>query len=94
MNKTADPLFKPRTFNLSLVSEFAPLIGFVVLSLLFFILTEGKIFSPTNLKSLTNQVLITSLVGIGAVFIFGAGAFDMSMSGSVGLAPSLARKLP
>lgn len=93
MNKTADALFKPRTFNRALVIEFAPLIGFVLLSLLFFILTEGKIFSPTNLKSLTNQVLITALVGIGAVFIFGAGAFDMSMSGSVGLAAIIGAKV-
>ncbi len=58
----------------------------------FFVLTDGKIFSPTNLKSLTNQVLITALVGVGAVFVFGAGAFDMSMSGSVALAAIIGRQ--
>jgi len=93
MNKTASTLLRKRTIDLSMISEFAPIIGFVLLCVLFFILTEGKIFGPTNLKSLTNQVLITALVGIGAVFIFGAGAFDMSMSGSVGLAAILGAKV-
>ena len=80
MKKT---ITKKRSFDLSVISDFAPIIGFVLIAMFFFILTDGKIFSPTNLKSLTNQILITALVGIGAVFVFGSGAFDMSMSGSV-----------
>lgn len=92
MNKTADT-HKKKLFNISVISDFAPIIGFVLLSTLFFILTDGKIFGPTNIKSLTNQVLITALVGIGAVFIFGAGAFDMSLSGSVALAAIVGAKV-
>lgn len=90
MNK---PLTQKRYFDLSTLSDFAPVIGFVLISLFFFVVTEGKIFNPTNLKSLTNQVLITALVGIGAVFVFGAGAFDMSMSGSVGLTAIIGAKV-
>jgi ribose transport system permease protein len=93
MNRTADTHFKKRPFSISAISEFAPIIGFVLLASILFILTDGRIFSPTNLKSLTNQVLITALVGIGAVFIFGAGAFDMSISGSVGLAAIIGAKV-
>ena len=93
MNKTSNIQFKKSTFNLSTISDYAPIVGFVLLSLFFFILTDGKIFSPTNLKSLSNQVLITALVGVGAVFVFGAGAFDMSMSGSVGLAAIIGAKI-
>lgn len=90
MNK---PLAQKRYFDLSTLSDFAPVIGFVLISLFFFVVTEGKIFNPTNLKSLTNQVLITALVGIGAVFVFGAGAFDMSMSGSVCLTAIIGAKV-
>jgi ribose transport system permease protein len=93
MNKTAGTLMKKRPFDLSMISDLAPIIGFVLISLLFFILTDGKIFSATNLKSLTNQILITALVGIGAVFVFGAGAFDMSMSGSVCLTAIVGAKV-
>lgn len=90
MNKT---LTQKRSFDLSTLSDFAPVIGFVLISVFFFVITDGKIFSPTNLKSLTNQVLITALVGIGAVFVFGAGAFDMSMSGSVCLTAIIGAKV-
>jgi len=93
MNRTADTHFKKRLFSISAISELAPMIGFVLLAAILFILTDGRIFSPTNLKSLTNQVLITALVGVGAVFIFGAGAFDMSISGSVGLAAIIGAKV-
>lgn len=95
MNTTADTHFKKRSIkiNTSAISDFAPIIGFVLLAIFFFIMTDGKIFGPTNLKSLTNQVLITALVGIGGVFIFGAGAFDMSLSGSVALAAIVGAKV-
>lgn len=93
MNKTVDAPITKRSFNLSTLSDFAPIIGFVLIAVYFFIVTDGKIFSPTNLKSLTNQVLITALVGIGAVFVFGAGAFDMSMSGSVCLTAIIGAKV-
>jgi ribose transport system permease protein len=93
MNKTANRIVKKLVLNLAAVSDFAPVIGFVLIALFFFILTDGKIFSPTNLKSLTNQILITALVGIGAVFVFGSGAFDMSMSGSVCLTAIIGAKI-
>jgi ribose transport system permease protein len=92
MIKTSDTP-KKGSFDLSAISEFAPMIGFILIAIIFFVMTEGKIFGPTNLKSLTNQVLITALVGIGAVFIFGAGAFDMSLSGSVALAAIVGAKV-
>ena len=93
MNKTLDAPINKRSFNLSMISDFAPILGLALIAVFFFIVTDGKIFSPTNLKSLTNQVLITALVGIGAVFVFGAGAFDMSMSGSVCLTAIIGAKV-
>ena len=93
MNSVTDSLIKKRFINLSVLSNLAPTIGLVLISLFFVFLTDGKIFSPTNLKSLTNQVLITALVGIGAVFVFGTGSFDMSMSGTVCLTAIVGAKI-
>jgi ribose transport system permease protein len=93
MNKTIDAPINKRSFNLSTLSDLAPILGLALIAVFFFIVTDGKIFSATNLKSLTNQVLITALVGIGAVFVFGAGAFDMSMSGSVCLTAIIGAKV-
>jgi len=54
MNKTVDASLNKRSFNLSTVSDFAPILGLALIAVFFFIVTDGKIFSPTNLKSLTN----------------------------------------
>ena len=63
-----------------------PLVGFVLVIVVFAILTKGAILAPGSLQSLLNQVMLTALVSIGSVFIFGAGCFDMSMGGTVCMA--------
>ena len=63
-----------------------PLIGFALVLIVFTILTKGAILAPGSLQSLLNQVMLTALVSIGSVFIFGAGCFDMSMGGTVCMA--------
>lgn len=83
MQKTATINTRRQGINLADVSNWAPAIGLVLIALVFFVVTDGKIFGPINLKSLTNQVIVTALVGLGAVFVFGAGAFDMSLSGTL-----------
>lgn len=65
------------------LAKFAPIIGLVIVILFFAIATEGKILSVTNLKNMSNQVIVTALVAIGAVFVFGVGNFDMSLGGGV-----------
>ena len=74
-----------RRLSFSALGEFAPILGLVLISIVFSVLTGLRIFGPINLQSLTNQVLITALVSAGAVFVFGSGAFDMSLGGSLGL---------
>ena len=93
MQKAATLSTRRRSVDLAALSNWAPLAGLLLISLLFFVLTEGRIFDPINLKSLTNQVLVTALVGLGAVFVFSAGAFDMSLSGSVGLTAIIGAKV-
>ncbi len=77
MNKTA------KKIDAKLIGNLAPYIGFVLVIVIFSITTKGALLSATNLQSLTNQVIVTALVTIGAVFVFGAGYFDMSMGGSI-----------
>ncbi len=93
MQKAATLSTRRRSVDLAALSNWAPLAGLLLISLLFFVVTEGRIFDPINLKSLTNQVLVTALVGLGAVFVFSAGAFDMSLSGSVGLTAIIGAKV-
>ncbi len=84
---------KRRRPSAAALGELAPLLGLLLISTLFLVLTEGRIFGPINLRSLTNQELITALVAAGAVFVFGAGAFDMSMSGSLCLTAIIGAKV-
>lgn len=63
--------------------NYVPIIGLILVTVVFAVLTEGKTVSSVNLKILTNQVILTALVSIGAVFSFSCGAFDMSLGGSL-----------
>ena len=69
--------------NGKLIGNLAPYIGLVLVIIIFTILTGGSLLNTTNLQSMSNQVIVTALVAIGAVFVFGAGYFDMSMGGSI-----------
>lgn len=61
----------------------APYIGLILGTIVFGILTKGKLLTISNLQNLTNQVIITAIVSIGAVFLFGIGAFDISLGAMV-----------
>ncbi len=74
---------KTSSHVLSKISNYVPILGLIIVVVVFAILTEGKTVSSVNLKILTNQVILTALVSIGAVFSFSCGAFDMSLSGSL-----------
>jgi ribose transport system permease protein len=93
MQKAAFMNNRRRTVDWGALSNWAPILGLALLALLFFVVTEGSIFGAINLKNLTSQVLVTALVGLGAVFVFSAGAFDMSLSGSLCLTAIIGAKV-
>lgn len=77
---------KNKTSNLNysaIISKLSPYAGLVISIIVFQILTDGKLLTVSNLQSLTNQVIITALVAIGAVYVFGIGCFDMSLGSLV-----------
>lgn len=66
-----------------ILAKLAPIIGLVLVIVVFSIATGGKLLTPTNLQNMISQVMVTALVAIGAVFVFGIGNFDMSLGGCV-----------
>lgn len=60
-----------------------PIVGFVLVIAVFSIITKGNFLSAQNLQNLLNQVILTALVSLGSVFVFGTGCFDMSMGGTL-----------
>lgn len=79
----------PKKIQTQRIAELGPFIGFVFIALFFIITTGGDILAVSNLQSLTNQVIVTALVAVGAVFTFGSGNLDMSIGGSLCLSAVL-----
>ena len=69
--------------NAKQIGMFAPYAGLLLVTVVFTILTKGSLLSSNNLQSMSNQIIVTALVTLGAVFVFGAGFFDMSMGGTI-----------
>ena len=66
-----------------ILKNYFPIIGLVLVTLIFTILTGGKLLALGTLKSILSSVMLTALVSIGSVFVFGSGCFDMSMGGTL-----------
>ena len=65
------------------LKNYFPIIGLVLVAVIFAILTKGKLLAMDTLKSMLSTVMLTALVSIGSVFVFGSGCFDMSMGGTL-----------
>lgn len=68
-----------------LCSDF-PVLGLLVIIILFYITTDGRIFSKFNLKSISQQMYLFILGGLGSVFLFAQGGIDLSMAAAIGAA--------
>lgn len=65
------------------LKSYFPIIGLVLVAIIFTVLTGGKLLALGTLKSILSSVMLTALVSIGSVFVFGSGCFDMSMGGTL-----------
>jgi ribose transport system permease protein len=74
---------KTKKLDSKMIGNLAPYIGLVLVIVVFSITTKGALLSVSNLQSLSSQVIVTALATIGAVFVFGAGYFDMSLGGCI-----------
>ena len=66
-----------------ILKNYFPIIGLILVAVIFTILTGGKLLAMGTLKSILSSVMLTALVSIGSVFVFGSGCFDMSMGGTL-----------
>ena len=69
--------------NKQLIGDIAPYAGLVLVVIVFGFLTNWKLLSVDSLQSMSSSVMTTAICTIGAVFIFSAGYFDMSLGGSL-----------
>lgn len=65
------------------LKNYFPMICLVLVIAVFSILTKGKLLAASTLQSMLSKVMLTALVSIGSVFVFGAGCFDMSVGGTL-----------
>lgn len=63
-----------------------PVIGFVLISVVMIIATEGKILGKESLSNLIVQIFTITLVGVGAVFVYAHGGMDFSIGSTSGFA--------
>ena len=64
-------------------------VGGLIFCLLFFTIATGimghSIWAPAKLATLLSDVIVTALMSVGAVFIYGLGNMDISIGKQVGL---------
>ena len=71
-----------------LLTDF-PILGLIIVTVFFYIVTNGKIFSSFNLKSISQQIYLFVLGGLGSVFLFAQGGIDLSMASVIGVSAIL-----
>lgn len=65
------------------IRTYLPVVGLVVIFILFIFLTNGKMIAPKNLILLLNQVYVVMIAAMGVFFIMTMGGLDFSQGGSV-----------
>lgn len=62
-----------------------PLIGFLLILILFAVLTDGRIIAPVNLKLLFSQTYMLMIASMGVFFIMTMGCLDFSQGSMLGV---------
>ena len=83
MNEAAVKTKSPSKLNARMIGDMAPYIGLVLVVIVFGFLTNWNLVSGTNLQAMSSNVITTAMCTIGAVFVFGAGYFDMAIGGTL-----------
>lgn len=69
----------------SLLRTLLPLVGLVVIVVVFSILTDGRIIEPTNLSLIIGQVYVMVIASTGVFMIMTVGGIDFSQGSILGL---------
>lgn len=71
-------------FDNPLVMNLMPLIGFLIVLVVFTILTKGKIIQPTNINLILGQVYVLMIAATGVFMIMTVGGIDFSQGSILG----------
>lgn len=69
----------------SLVDRAGPLIGLVVVALMFGVLVGGQFYEPSNLELMARQASIVCVSAIGMTVVIAAGGIDLSVGSIIAL---------
>lgn len=67
------------------IQQFLPVAGLLFIILFFGIVTDGRIFSRTNMVSILNQCFTLVIAAVGGTFVYAHGGMDMSIGSVQGL---------
>ena len=68
-----------------IVRTILPIAGFVIICILFAILTDGKLFKPKNISLLLSQSYMLLISSIGVFMIMTMGGLDFSQGSMLGV---------
>ena len=74
---------KKFSFN---INTWLPVIIFILMVIIFAILTKGQLLTPYNIKSVINQTVATWIAGLGLIFVAAMGSTDITPGVVVALA--------
>jgi len=67
-----------------------PVLVFLIITLVFTVITKGALLKPGNLKNLLDQVIPVLVSGCGMVFVIAEGGVDMTAGGIMGFSTAAA----
>ncbi len=90
MKKIEKPLSKDearlKAKRIDQLRTYLPVVGLVVIFVLFIFLTDGRMIAPKNLILLLNQVYVVTIAAMGVFFIMTMGGLDFSQGSILGIA--------
>jgi len=67
------------------ITIIVPLLLMIIIIAFFIIVTNGRLFSIGNLKTIFDQTIIVIIVGLGVIFVVAQGGTDLSVGTTIGL---------
>jgi ribose transport system permease protein len=69
----------------NILTPFVPYLGLLLVILVFYITTKGRLFSPYNTRIVIQQTTALAIICLGAVFVYSLGELDVSIGATVGI---------
>lgn len=67
------------------LSSITPVLGIILVFVVFSLLTKGKILHSSNLEVIVNQAFSFCIIGVGGLFVYAHGGLDFSIGSCMGM---------